>query len=68
MITQALGLYWKPGFRLNFKNTTHEFSVDIQNLTQNNNVFQQVYDINTQKINTTYQLKFFVLPQYRVLF
>lgn len=58
----------KPGFRLNFKNTTHEFSVDIQNLTQNNNVFQQVYDINTQKINTTYQLKFFVLPQYRVLF
>lgn len=58
----------KPGFRLNFKNTTHEFSVDIQNLTQNNNVFQQVYDINTQKINTTYQLKFFVLPQYRILF
>ncbi|MFN8230963.1 MAG: TonB-dependent receptor [Bacteroidia bacterium] len=58
----------KPGFRLNFKNTTHEFSVDVQNLTQNNNVFQQVYDINSQKINTTYQLKFFVLPQYRILF
>lgn len=58
----------KPGFRLNFKKTTHEFSVDIQNLTQNDNVFQQVYDITNQQIKTNYQLKFFILPQYRILF
>jgi hypothetical protein len=58
----------KPGFRLNFKKTTHEFSVDIQNLTQNDNVFQQVYDITNQRIKTNYQLKFFILPQYRILF
>ncbi len=58
----------KPGYRLNSKKVTHEFSVDVQNVTRNLNVFQQVYDINSQNIKTDYQLRFFVIPQYRVLF
>jgi len=58
----------KPGYRFNSKKVTHEFSVDIQNVSKHLNVFQQTYDIANQKIKTDYQLKFFVIPQYRLLF
>jgi hypothetical protein len=58
----------KPGYRFNSKKITHEFSIDIQNITRNQNVFQQTYDITNKQIKTDYQLKFFVLPQYRILF
>jgi hypothetical protein len=58
----------KPGYRYNAKRVTHEFTIDIQNITHNLNVFQQTYDITNKRINTDYQLKFFVIPQYRVLF
>lgn len=58
----------KPGYRYNAKRVTHEFSIDIQNVTRNLNVFQQTYDIANRTIKTDYQLRFFVIPQYRVLF
>lgn len=58
----------KPGYRYNAKNVTHEFTIDIQNVTRNENVFQQTYDITNKQITTDYQLRFFVIPQYRVLF
>jgi hypothetical protein len=58
----------KPGYRFNTKKVTHEFSVDIQNVTRHLNVFQQAYDIKNETIKTDYQLKFFVIPQYRLLF
>jgi hypothetical protein len=58
----------KPGYRFNRKKVTHEFSIDIQNITRNLNVFQQSYDITNKVITTEYQLRFFVIPQYRVLF
>jgi hypothetical protein len=58
----------KPSYRLNSKRVTHEVSVDIQNLTRHNNVFQQSFDISTKTIRTDYQLKFFFVPQYRLTF
>lgn len=58
----------KPGYRFNSKKVTHEFSVDIQNITRHENVFQQAYDIANEKIKTDYQLRFFVIPQYRMMF
>lgn len=58
----------KPGYRFNSKKMTHEFSIDIQNVTRHLNVFQQSYDIKNETIKTDYQLKFFVIPQYRLLF
>ena len=58
----------KPSYKLNTKRFTHEISVDIQNVTKHNNIFQQQYDLNTQMIKTDYQLKFFVIPQYRLTF
>jgi hypothetical protein len=58
----------KPSYKLNTKRFTHELSIDIQNVTKHNNIFQQQYDLNTQTIKTDYQLKFFVIPQYRLTF
>ena len=58
----------KPGYRFNSKKVTHEFSIDIQNITRHLNVFQQYYDISSQEIKTDYQLIFFILPQYKILF
>lgn len=58
----------KPGFKLNTKRLTHEWSVDIQNITKHKNIFQQSYDITDKSIKTDYQLIFFVIPQYRILF
>jgi hypothetical protein len=58
----------KPSYRLNTKRFTHEISVDVQNVTQHDNVFQQIYDLNTQSIKTDYQLKFFIVPQYKLTF
>jgi hypothetical protein len=58
----------KPGYRYNAKKITHEFTIDLQNITRHLNVFQQTYDITNRRINTDYQLKFFVIPQYRILF
>jgi hypothetical protein len=50
------------------RRVTHEFSVDVQNVTRNLNVFQQAYDLTSGQLNTEYQLRFFVIPQYRILF
>lgn len=58
----------KPSYRLNTKRFTHELSVDIQNITRHDNVFQQIYDLNTKSIKTDYQLKFFIIPQYKLTF
>jgi hypothetical protein len=58
----------KPGYRFNTRKVTHEFSVDIQNVTRHLNVFQQSYDLKNETIKTDYQLRFFVIPQYRLLF
>jgi hypothetical protein len=58
----------KPSYKLNTKRFTHELSIDIQNVTKHNNIFQQQFDLNTQSIKTDYQLKFFVIPQYRLTF
>ncbi|MGZ3931952.1 MAG: TonB-dependent receptor plug domain-containing protein, partial [Bacteroidia bacterium] len=58
----------KPSYRLNTKRFTHELSVDIQNITRHDNIFQQRYDAQSKVIITDYQLKFFVIPQYRLTF
>jgi hypothetical protein len=58
----------KPGFKLNTKRLTHEWSVDVQNITKHENIFQQTYDLVNKQIKTDYQLRFFVIPQYRILF
>lgn len=58
----------KPSYKLNTKRFTHEISVDLQNVTRNDNIFQERFDILTKTIQTEYQLKFFFIPQYRLTF
>jgi hypothetical protein len=58
----------KPSYKLNTRRFTHELSVDIQNVTKHDNIFQERYDAASQSIKTDYQLKFFVIPQYRLTF
>ncbi len=58
----------KPSYRLNLKKMTLEWNCDFQNITRHDNIFQQVYDVNTQQLKTEYQLKFFFVPQFRMLF
>ncbi|MFL5753088.1 MAG: TonB-dependent receptor [Bacteroidia bacterium] len=58
----------KPSYRLNLKKVTMEWNCDFQNVTHHDNIFQQIYDVNTQQVATEYQLKFFFVPQFRLLF
>lgn len=66
----------KATFRMNGKKVTQEWSVDMQNLTNRNNVFDQAYspsadndvDPDTPAILTTYQIGLFPVVQYRILF
>lgn len=59
---------FKVGYRFNSKKITHEFSLDMQNITRYLNIFQQTYDEVNKTIKTDYQLIFFIIPQYRILF
>ncbi len=58
----------KPSYKLNTKKFTHEISVDLQNVTHHDNIFQQRFDLISKTIQTEYQLKFFFIPQYRLTF
>ncbi|MBK7430289.1 MAG: hypothetical protein IPI62_04960 [Bacteroidetes bacterium] len=58
----------KFGFKLNGKKVTQEWTLDIQNILDSKNVFQQVYNPTTQSIQTEYQLGFFPMVTYRILF
>lgn len=58
----------KVSYRINLPNITHEFSLDVQNITNRQNVFVRRYNPRTNTINTQYQIGFFPIPQYRILF
>lgn len=72
----AYGEQFDPYFRLDVKvsytlegkRATQKFSVDLQNLTGQENVFSQSYNRLTGGLTTRYQLGFFPDIQYRVLF
>ena len=60
----------KLGFVLNSKRKklSQTFSLDLQNVTNNSNVFSQSYDNGSKSINTTYQLGFFPNFIYKLQF
>jgi hypothetical protein len=58
----------KVGYRINRAKLTHEFFVDIQNVTNQQNVFIRRYNRTTQSINDTNQLGLFPVVQYRITF
>ncbi|MEL6143476.1 MAG: hypothetical protein AAFU67_17890 [Bacteroidota bacterium] len=76
--TRAFSERYDPYFRIDFKfgfqfnSPTKKFSqsifIDLQNLTNRENVFQERYNRVTQRVNTLNQAGFFPDIQYRVQF
>lgn len=60
----------KAGYTLNSKSkkVSHTFALDLQNVTNHDNVFSQSYNQGSQSINTTYQLGFFPNFVYKIQF
>jgi hypothetical protein len=59
---------FKTTFRMNFPKFAQQFSVDLQNISNHQNVFQYGYNAGTGKISTTYQRGFFPDVQYKIFF
>ena len=66
--------YFRLDFKLGYthnsrtKKLSQSFAIDLQNITDNDNVFSQSYDDRSQSINTTYQLGFFPNVIYKIQF
>lgn len=58
----------KIGYKINKKRITEEYAFDIQNIFNRKNIFQQIYNPGTQKIQTEYQLGIYPMMTYRVTF
>ncbi len=58
----------KIAYRKEYKKSSMEFSVDLQNVTNNKNIFQQSYNPKTNSIATEYQQGFFPVPTFRLTF
>lgn len=57
-------------FKLNSnkKNFSQEWAVDIQNITNHQNIYAQRWDVHTNEIRTDYQQGIFPMMTYRILF
>jgi hypothetical protein len=58
----------KISYRKEYKRSTLEVSLDLQNLTNNKNIFSQSYNPRTNAIVTQYQQSFFPVPYVRFTF
>ncbi len=58
----------KISYRMNRPKVTHEFGLDIQNVTNRENDFSRTYNRRTNEVVTETQLGLFPVPQYRLLF
>jgi len=58
----------KIGFKLNSKKITQEWAFDVQNILNRKNIFQTIYNPDINEMQTEYQLGFFPVMTYRILF
>lgn len=58
----------KIAYRKEYKKSTLEVALDLQNITNNQNVFSKSYDAKAGKIVTVYQQSFFPIPMLRYTF
>ncbi|MBK7411028.1 MAG: TonB-dependent receptor [Ignavibacteria bacterium] len=70
--TQLQDPYFRMDLRLSYRmelgSSTMEFALDLQNVTNNQNVFTQTYNPRTGGITTEYQQGFFPVPTFRWTF
>jgi hypothetical protein len=55
-------------YKINRKNTTHTILLDLQNVTNHQNLFFQYYDNDTQTIKNVYQMGLVPVVNYRIEF
>lgn len=75
-LEQAYGVRFKDYFRVDLKITyrhngshlTQEWFVDLQNISNTRNIFNQSYDNRAGKVRTQYQMGFFPNFNYRIEF
>ena len=58
----------KIGYTVNRKKSTHEFSIDLDNVFNTKNIWQEHFDSKSGNTITEYQIGFFPIPQYRITF
>lgn len=58
----------KVSYRINKKKVTHEIALDIDNVFNVQNVWQQFYDAQANTVKTEYQMGIFPVPTYRLTF
>lgn len=58
----------KLAYRRELQKSTLEIALDLQNVTNNRNIFQQTYNVRTNAINNQYQQSFFPVPFVRYTF
>ncbi len=58
----------KLTYRRNGKKLTQQWSVDLRNLTNRQNIFSENFNARSGKLETRYQLGFFPDIQYRIYF
>lgn len=59
---------FKISFKREYKRSTMEFSLDLQNVTNHKNIFDRNYDKYNNKIIFNYQQGFFPVPMFRWTF
>ena len=59
---------FKITYRKEFKRSTMEWSLDLENITNYKNIFNQTYDPRTNRIVNNYQQGFFPVPLFRWTF
>jgi hypothetical protein len=58
----------KAGFRVNTKKITHLFAFDVQNITNRQNIFREVFDAGIGELKQEYQLGLFPVFLYKISF
>jgi len=58
----------KVGYRMNGEKISQSISLDIRNISNNQNVFQRGYDAFSRNVETTYQTGFFPMLFYTIYF
>jgi hypothetical protein len=59
---------FKAGYRINYKQSTLEFGIDLQNLSGNKNVYLEQFNRRTNRVATEYQQEFLPVPYLRFTF
>ena len=54
--------------KMQSKRVTQEWGIDVQNVTNRQNIFNQSYDVDTNTYSTSTQTGLFPIPFYRITF